>query len=232
MDLLGNAFSEMFSFFLGEDGDIWSTTGRTAVICAISTVISAILGICLGFLFALTPFKGRNAFVAFAKVGLGMPPVVAGLIVSILLWRTGPLGFLGLMYTPLGMIISQCLIAVPLVTAITVGAVMSLPPAVHLQIRSMGATTLQALPILAHEVRIGLFIAIMAGFGATISEVGAAMMVGGNLANGTRVLTTATVQLVSQGQFGKALAYGMVLLILVLGVAIALTSIQSKARKQ
>mgnify|MGYP001044595348 CR=1 FL=1 len=232
MDLLGDAFVEMFEFFLGRNSDIWAITGRTALICIISTIISSILGISIGFFLALIPFRGRSMFVAFANAGMGMPPVVAGLIVAILLWRTGPLGSLGLMYTPMGMVISQCVIAVPLVAAITTGIVMSLPPAMHLQIRSMGANTLQTVLLLAYEVRLGLLIAIMAGFGAAISEVGAAMMVGGNLASETRVLTTATVQLVSQGEFGKALAYGLMLLILVLFVAITLTSIQSKVRKR
>ena len=232
MDLLGDAFVEMFEFFLGRDSDVWSITGRTTLICLISTIISSILGIFIGFFLALIPFRGRSTFVAFANAGMGMPPVVAGLVVAVLLWRTGPLGSLGLMYTPIGMVISQCVIAVPLVAAITLGAVMSLPPAMHLQIRSMGANTVQTVLLLAYEVRLGLLIAVMAGFGAAISEVGAAMMVGGNLASETRVLTTATVQLVGQGEFGKALGYGLMLLILVLFVAIALTSIQSKARKR
>ena len=232
MDLLGDAFVEMFEFFLGRDSDVWSITGRTTLICLISTIISSILGIFIGFFLALIPFRGRSTFVAFANAGMGMPPVVAGLVVAVLLWRTGPLGSLGLMYTPIGMVISQCVIAVPLVAAITIGAVMSLPPAMHLQIRSMGANTVQTVLLLAYEVRLGLLIAVMAGFGAAISEVGAAMMVGGNLASETRVLTTATVQLVGQGEFGKALGYGLMLLILVLFVAIALTSIQSKARKR
>ena len=232
MDLLGDAFVEMFEFFLGRDSDVWSITGRTTVICLISTIISSILGIFIGFFLALIPFRGRSTFVAFANAGMGMPPVVAGLVVAVLLWRTGPLGSLGLMYTPIGMVISQCVIAVPLVAAITIGSVMSLPPAMHLQIRSMGANTVQTVLLLAYEVRLGLLIAVMAGFGAAISEVGAAMMVGGNLASETRVLTTATVQLVGQGEFGKALGYGLMLLILVLFVAIALTSIQSKARKR
>ena len=232
MDLLGDAFVEMFEFFLGRDSDVWSITARTTLICLISTIISSFLGIFIGFLLALIPFRGRSTFVAFANAGMGMPPVVAGLVVAVLLWRTGPLGSLGLMYTPIGMVISQCVIAGPLVAAITIGSVMSLPPAMHLQIRSMGANTVQTVLLLAYEVRLGLLIAVMAGFGAAISEVGAAMMVGGNLASETRVLTTATVQLVGQGEFGKALGYGLMLLLLVLFVAIALTSIQSKARKR
>ena len=150
--------------------------------------------------------------VAFANTGMGMPPVVAGLIVAVLLWRSGPLGGLGLIYTPVAMIISQCIIAIPLVSAITAGSLMALPESLLLQIRSLGASPYRSVLILGYEARLSLVVALMAGFGAVISEVGAAMMVGGNLSGETRVLTTATVLLVGKGQFEEAIAYGVVLL--------------------
>ena len=232
MDLIYDVFSKFFSVLFGGSDEVWIIAGRTAIICSISTAISFLLGASIGFAMALIPFRGRSAVVAFANTGMGMPPVVAGLIVAVLLWRSGPLGGLGLIYTPVAMIISQCIIAVPLVSAITAGSLMALPESLLLQIRSLGANPYRSILILGYEARLSLVVALMAGFGAVISEVGAAMMVGGNLSGETRVLTTATVLLVGKGQFEEAIAYGVVLLSMVFVVASVLTLVQSMANKR
>ena len=232
MDLIYDVFSKFFSILFGGSDEVWIIAGRTAIICSISTAISFLLGASIGFAMALIPFRGRSAVVAFANTGMGMPPVVAGLIVAVLLWRSGPLGGLGLIYTPVAMIISQCIIAIPLVSAITAGSLMALPESLLLQIRSLGANPYRSILILGYEARLSLVVALMAGFGAVISEVGAAMMVGGNLSGETRVLTTATVLLVGKGQFEEAIAYGVVLLSMVFVVASVLTLVQSMANKR
>jgi tungstate transport system permease protein len=232
VDLIRDAIRETFLLLLQGDSEIWSITLRTLIICGCSTIVSFIVGASAGFCLAVLPFRGRGVLVTFANTGMGMPPVIAGLLVAVLLWRSGPLGGLNLIYTPVAMIISQCVIAIPLVAAITAGSFMSLPESLFLQIRSLGAGRKDTLFLLAYEARLGLMVAMMAGFGAVISEVGAAMMVGGNLAGDTRVLTTATVLLVSKGEFGRALAYGIVLLAMVFIVALVLTSVQNLARKR
>ena len=232
MDLIYDVFSKFFSVLFGGSDEVWIIAARTAIICSISTAISFLLGASIGFAMALIPFRGRSAVVAFANTGMGMPPVVAGLIVAVLLWRSGPLGGLGLIYTPVAMIISQCIIAIPLVSAITAGSLMALPESLLLQIRSLGANPYRSILILGYEARLSLVVALMAGFGAVISEVGAAMMVGGNLSGETRVLTTATVLLVGKGQFEEAIAYGVVLLSMVFVVASVLTLVQSMANKR
>ncbi|MEI7926088.1 MAG: ABC transporter permease, partial [Chloroflexota bacterium] len=181
---------------------------------------------------ALARFPGQRWLVALSNAGMGMPPVVAGLIVSMLLWRSGPFGSLGLIYTPAAMVIAQVVIATPLIIAVSAGAVMALPPTLHLQIRAMGAGTFQYLYLVAREARLPLLVAVMAGFGSVISEVGASMMVGGNLAGDTRVLTTAAVLEVSRGRFGTALALGIILLVLVLAIAILLTVAQQRQQRR
>jgi tungstate transport system permease protein len=161
---------------------------------------------------------------------MGLPPVVVGLFVSILLWRSGPLGFLGLLYTPEAMILAQAVIATPIVMGITVAAIQQLPKELRLQILALGATRLQLVWILTKEARLPLLAAVMAGFGGVISEVGASIMVGGNIKGYSRVLTTATVMETSRGNFDTAIALGIILLMLAFAVNLVLTYVQQKER--
>jgi tungstate transport system permease protein len=161
---------------------------------------------------------------------MGMPPVVMGLVITILLWRTGPLGELRLLYTPTAIVIAQVALSMPIVVGLTAAAIQQLNPRLRLQILALGATRLQYLLLLIRETRLPLLAAVMAGFGAVISEVGAAMMVGGNIQGQTRVLTTATVLETSRGNFDLALALGIVLLVLVYAVNLLLTWIQQRQR--
>ena len=228
MDLLLEALREAWRLLLTGDGDVYEITLRTALITGVSTVLSTAVGVPTVLAIALARFPGQRWLVAMSNAGMGMPPVVAGLIVSMLLWRSGPFGGLGLIYTPSAMVIAQFVIATPLIVAVSAGAVMALPPTLHLQIRAMGAGTVQYLWLVAREARLPLLVAVMAGFGSVVSEVGASMMVGGNLAGDTRVLTTAAVLEVSRGRFGTALALGIILLVLVLAIAIVLTIAQQR----
>jgi tungstate transport system permease protein len=228
MDLLLEALREAWRLLLTGDADVYDVTLRTALISGTSTILSTAVGVPLGLAIALARFPGQRWLVALSNAGMGMPPVVAGLIVSMLLWRSGPVGALGLIYTRTAMVVAQVVIATPIIAAVSAGAVMALPPTLHLQIRAMGAGTFQYLWLVAREARLPLLVAVMAGFGSVVSEVGASMMVGGNLAGDTRVLTTAAVLEVSRGRFGTALALGIILLALVLAIAVVLTVAQQR----
>ncbi len=232
MELILEGLGEAWRLLRTGDGDVYGVTARTALISGTSTLLALLVGIPLGLLIGLSTFRGQRTLVALANAGTGTPPVVAGLVVSILLWRSGLLGPLGLIYTPAGIVIAQVLIAVPIITAVTAAAVMSLPPALHLQIRAMGADRLQYTWLVAREARLPLLVAVMAGFGAVISEVGASQMVGGNIAGETRVLTTAAVLEVSRGQFGTALAFGVILVAFIVAVAAVITGVQVRAQRR
>lgn len=232
MGLLADAFREAWRLLTSGDGAVYEITLRTALITGTSTALSTAVGVPAGLAIALARFPGQRWLVALSNAGMGIPPVVAGLIVSMMLWRSGPLGSLGLIYTPAAIVIAQFVIATPLITAVSAGAVMALPPSLHLQIRAMGAGTLQYLWLVAREARLPLLVAVMAGFGSVISEVGASMMVGGNLAGDTRVLTTAAVLEVSRGRFGTALALGMILLGMVVAIALLLTIAQQRSQRR
>jgi tungstate transport system permease protein len=161
---------------------------------------------------------------------MGLPPVVVGLFVSIFLWRNGPFGFLEILYTPTAIIIAQAIIATPIVMGITLAAIQHLPKNLRLQILALGATRLQMIWLLMKEARLPLLAAVMAGFGGVISEVGASIMVGGNIKGYTRVLTTATVMETGKGNFDVAIALGIILLLLAFMVNALLTQIQQKQR--
>jgi tungstate transport system permease protein len=195
-----------------------------------ATAISLAVGVPIGSVLGLVRFPGRRFIVSLVNTGMGLPPVVVGLAVSIFLWRQGPLGVLHLMYTPGAMIIAQVIIALPIVAGFTMAATQSLDPKLRLQITSLGASKIQLTWILLKEARLPLLAAVMAGFGAVISEVGASMMVGGNILGQTRVLTTAIVGENSKGDFPYAIALSVILLVLVYLVNLILTVIQQRSK--
>jgi tungstate transport system permease protein len=179
---------------------------------------------------ALTQFPGRRIVVSLINTGMGLPPVVVGLFVTIFLWRNGPLGFMEILYTPTAIIIAQAVIATPIVMGISLAAIQNLPANLRLQILALGATRLQMVWILVKEARLPLLAAIMAGFDGVISEVGASIMVGGNIKGYTRVLTTATVMETSKGNFDIAMALGIILLLLAFFINAILTHVQQRER--
>jgi tungstate transport system permease protein len=199
-------------------------------VSGIATVISVVLGVAVGAVVALTRFPGRRFVVSLINTGMALPPVVVGLFVSIFLWRSGPLGALKLLYTPTAIIIAQAVIATPIVMGITLSAMQQLPKKLRLQILALGATRLQLLRILIREARLPLLAAVMAGFGGVISEVGASIMVGGNIKGYSRVLTTATVMETSRGNFDTAIALSIILLLLAFAVNLILTHVQQRER--
>jgi len=188
------------------------------------------IGIFVGIAVALSRFPGKRIVVSLINTGMGLPPVVVGLFVTIFLWRNGPFGVFGLLYTPTAMIIAQAVIATPIVMGITVAAIQQLPPKLRLQILALGATRMQMVWLLIREARLPLLAAVMAGFGGVISEVGASIMVGGNIKGYSRVLTTATVMETGRGNFEVAIALGIILLLLAYFINLILTHIQQRER--
>jgi tungstate transport system permease protein len=164
------------------------------------------------------------------NTGMGFPPVVVGLFVSVFLERNGPLGFLNLLYSPTAMIIAQVVIATPIVMGLSIAALQNLPPKLRLQILSLGATRWQMIGMLAREARLPFMAAVMAGFGGVISEIGASIMVGGNIKGYSRVLTTATVMETGRGNKEVAFALSIILLLLVFVVNYLFTRIQQRER--
>ena len=230
MDLIWEGLREAFRIIGTGDRDLWEITLRSLLISGSATGAALIIGIGLGAALAFRRFPGRNLAVALVNTGMGFPPVVIGLIVAILLWRSGPLGALGLIYTPAAIVIAQTVIAAPLVTGFTVAALGSLPPRLRPQLYALGASRAQMLWLVLQEARLPLLAAIMAGFGAAVSEVGASLMVGGNLAGETRVLTTAVVLAVQRGEFAPAIALSLILLVLIFLVNLVLTGVQQQER--
>ncbi len=181
-------------------------------VSVVALIFSTLVGIPVGSWLGLTRFPGRSVVVALLYTGMGFPPVVVGLFVYLVLSRSGPVGFLGWLFTPKAMIAAQTVISFPLVAGFTMAAVMGVDPGLRQQVRSLGATTWQTTVAILREARVGVVVSVIAGFGSIISEVGAVMLVGGNIQGKTRVLTTAIVLETRKGNFDLAIALGIVLL--------------------
>lgn len=203
-------------------------------VSGIALLFSTVIGIPLGAFMGLNRFHGRKLVIALLYTGMGFPPVVVGLFVYILLSRSGPLGslswsFIPDLFTPGAMIVAQTIISFPLVAGFTMAAVMGVDPNLRQQVFSLGATSRQAIWAVLMEARVGVMVSIIAGFGGIISEVGAVMLVGGNIEGRTRVLTTAIVLETRKGNFDLALALGGVLLALSFIANVAMLRLQGKA---
>jgi len=200
------------------------------LVSGVATLISLLLGIPFGSMLGLTKFPGRRILISLVNTGMGAPPVVVGLIVFIALWRTGPLGMLHMLFTPEAIVIAQILISLPIVAGFTMATIQQLDPKLRLQILALGASRFQMVWLLLKEARLPLLAAVMAGFGAVISEVGASMMVGGNITGQTQIMTTGIVATVSAGDFAFAIALSVILMILIYLVNFILTTIQQRSK--
>jgi tungstate transport system permease protein len=202
---------------------------RSLSVTVLALVISTVLGIPAGTWLALSRFPGKRLFTAVIYTGMGLPPVVVGLVVFLFLSRSGPFGYLGWLFTTNAMVIAQVIIATPLIIGVTMSSVAGVDPALRPQMRALGATRWQATWAQLFEARFGVIVGIVAGFGSIISEVGAVMLVGGNIAGRTRVLTTAIVLETRQGEFSFALALGIILLLISFLANGALVALQSRS---
>jgi tungstate transport system permease protein len=230
VDLIWDGLREAIRIIRTGDNSVWSITLRSLLVSGSAVVISLVLGILGGAFLAFKDFRGRNILLSLVNTGMGLPPVAVGLIVAVILWRSGPLGQFRLIYTPAAMVIAQTVIATPIVTGFTAAALRHVDPRLRTQLYALGASRPQMLWIVLWETKLPLMAAVMAGFGGAISEVGASMMVGGNLAGETRVLTTAVMLEVSRGDFPVAMALSIILLVLIFIVNAILTSVQQQEK--
>jgi len=213
-------------------GELGSITLLSLQVSGLATLLSLTLGLPFGTWLALGRFRGRSLVLSTINTGMALPPVVVGLVVAILLWRSGPLGELRLIYTPAAIVLAQIVIAAPVVTGLTAAALQQLDPRLQLQLLGLGASRGQMIWALWREARLPLLAALMAGFGSVISEVGASMMVGGNIRGQTRVLTTAIVLETSRGEFERAMALGLLLLGITFLINAGLTWIQQHGARR
>lgn len=230
--MIAEGFVQAFQLLASFDPEVRSVLRMTIHVSGTATVCSVVLGAPLGIWLALREFRGKQFFSGVLNFGMGLPPVVIGLFVSLILWRYGPLGDLGLMYTPTAMIIAQTIIAAPIIAGLSFAAILGINPKLRLQLISLGATPWQACRLLIREARMGLMAAVIAGFGRVISEVGASMMVGGNIKGQTRVLTTATVMEVGKGNYETAAATSIILLVGAFAVVMLLTWLQHGGKRE
>jgi tungstate transport system permease protein len=228
VELLRDGLTQATWLLVSGDREVLGITLLSLRVSLTAVVLALVAGVPAGTALALTRFPGRGFIVSLVNTGMGLPPVVVGLFVSMLLWRSGPLGALGLLYTPGAIVLAQFVIAFPVVVGLTLAAVQQVSPEFRLQIVALGASRGQLLWVLLREARLPMLAAMMAAFGAVISEVGASMMVGGNIRGQTRVLTTATVLETGKGNFEVAIALSVLLLAITFLVNWALTWIQQR----
>ncbi|NHZ71183.1 MAG: ABC transporter permease subunit [Proteobacteria bacterium] len=226
-DVLGDAIAYLTEF----GPDLRAIVVLTLVVSVLATMIGAGLGIPIGVWLARARFTGRGLLLGMVNVGMGLPPVLAGLFVLLLLWGEGPLGDLDLLFTPAAMVGVQTVLALPIAIGVTVGAVSAMSPAAKEQIRALRLTRVSRFGLIVSEARVGVIGAVAASFGRVIAEVGAVLIVGGNIAGETRVLTTAIVQESRQARFGAAVGLGLILLALSVLVNGFLTWLQSRGER-
>jgi tungstate transport system permease protein len=228
MDLLWSGLGQAVGLLTGGDPEIWGILRLSLQVSGTATLIALGLGIPAGAALALARFPGRSLVVSAVNTGMGLPPVVVGLFVTLLLWRSGPLGGWEILYTPAAIVLAQAVIAAPIVTGITLAAVQQVPEKFRLQLLALGASRVQMVRVTLREARLPMLAAVMAGFGGVISEIGASLMVGGNIKGQTRTLTTAMVLETGKGNFEIAIALSLLLLALVFLVNWALTALQQR----
>ena len=232
MDFIVDGIKQALELLLSLEPEVLQITLLSLRLSGIATAISLVLGLPIGTMLALGRFRGRRLWLSLANTGMALPPVVVGLVVALMFWRSGPFGSFGIMYSPAAIVIAQLIIATPIIIALTVASLQQLDPALQLQLLGLGASRMQMVWILWKEARMPLLAALMAAFGAAISEVGAVMMVGGNLRGHTRVLTSAIVLETGRGEFAPAIALGVILLLLAFTINLGLTLIQQRKVKR
>jgi tungstate transport system permease protein len=224
LDLIWQAIGDAVGLIAHADAELVRIAGLSLLVSGAATALAALLGIPLGMALYLGRFRGRSAAAVVVNAGMALPPVVVGLLVTLLLWRTGPLGSLRLLFTPQAMVIAQVVVALPLIAGFSRAAVTLLDPDLVLAMRADGAGEARIGVELARAALAQVLVAVAAGFGRAISEVGASLMVGGNIVGQTRILTTAIALESGRGDFALALALGFILILLALGVNVLLGS--------
>jgi tungstate transport system permease protein len=230
MWLLLDGLVKAWEMILNGDPEIFRITWLTLKVSFSAIMISTVFGIPVGVLLGLLRFPGRRLVLVFVNIGMGLPPVVAGLWITIFLWRSGPLGWLSWLYTPQAIVMAQILVALPIIIGLTSSAFQQFDPRFLMQLKALGATKWQTLLLLLKETKIAIFAAIIAGLGRILAEVGAAMMVGGNILGETRILTTSIVMEVSKGNFDIAIALSFILMTIAFLITFTLTFLQQRSK--
>jgi tungstate transport system permease protein len=228
MNAITEGFLQAFKLILHLNPDLIGIILLSLKVSGLALVLATLIGIPLGGFLGLKRFPGHGIAVSGINTFMGLPPVVVGLIVYLLLSRRGPLGALGLLYTPSAMIIAQTILALPIVTALCRSAIVSVDPIIAQAARTLGATPVQVTMTIITEARYGIFSAIIAAFGRVMAEVGSILIVGGNIAGYTRVMTTTIALETDKGNFELALALGIILLLISFGINAALHLVQKK----
>ncbi len=231
MNLFIEGILKAIEMLISGDREIFQITITTLRVCLTAILISTVVGIPLGVLLGLKSFPGKRMVLVFVNIGMGLPPVVAGLYITMLLWRSGPLGSFGLLYTTHAIIMAQVLVSLPIIIGLTSAAFQQIDSKMLMQIKALGATKFQRISLLLRETKLAILAAIMAGLGRVLAEVGAAMMVGGNIKGDTRILTTSMVMEVSKGNFDVAIALSFILMTLAFIITFLLTSLQQRKRR-
>ena len=229
---LGDAFALAIALVLSGDADLMEIVGLSLRVSLTATALACAIGLPVGALVAIGRFRGRGLLLVVMNALMGLPPVVVGLLVYLHLSRAGPLGFLGLLYTPTAMIIAQVILIAPIVAALSRQVLEDLHAEYAEQFRSLCLTRMQTVQALLWDARYSLLTVGLAGFGRAIAEVGAVMIVGGNIDHLTRVMTTAIALETSRGALALALALGIVLLVIALGVNATVQSVRMTAARQ
>jgi tungstate transport system permease protein len=231
VDFLLDGVRQAVDLIAHGDREILEIVAITLRMALWSTLLALAIGLPLGLALGLGRFPGRRVLLALANAGMGLPPVVVGLVVALLLFRGAPLGSLDLLYTLNGVIVAQTLLGLPLVAALTAAAVQALPTGLLEQARAFGASRAQVAALALREARIGVLAATIAALGSAFAEVGAVVLVGGNLEGDTQTLASAVLVRVSAGEYGRAIALGLILLGIILLLASALTLAQQHERR-
>ena len=219
MSDIGAAFWLALRLIVGLDAELADIVGRSLYVSLSAVAIAAVIGLPLGAVVAVYRFPGRRAVVILLNALMGLPPVFVGLMVYLMLSRSGPLGILGLLFTPGAMIIAQCVLITPIIAALSREITRELYIEYREQLCSLGARPRDAVLTLLWDARVGLMTAVMAGFGRASAEVGAVFIVGGNIAHVTRVMTTTIALETSKGNLALALALGFILVLIAVGIS-------------
>jgi tungstate transport system permease protein len=231
MDTIGEGFRRAFYLIAGLDRELLGIIFLSLRVSGLALLIAVVLGLPLGALIALRRFPLRGTAISLMNTFMGLPPVVVGLFLYLILSRSGPLGFMGLLYTPWAMVVAQSILAFPIVLSLSHSAIEGVPPIIRQALRTLGATPFQATVAIVREARYGIMAAVIAAFGRVMAEVGAILVVGGNIAGSTRVMTTTIALETDKGDFELALALGIILLAISMLINSALYLIQRKGSR-
>ncbi|OGL42530.1 MAG: ABC transporter permease [Candidatus Schekmanbacteria bacterium GWA2_38_11] len=230
MNYIQEGFITAIKLIISFDRDVYEVVFLSLKVSIIATILSSLVGIPLGFLIATKEFKGKKITITVFNTLMALPTVVVGLFVYSLISRKGPLGVLGLLFTPKAIIIGEFILATPIIIALSISAIQGMDPRVRTTAMTLGANTLQVALVIVSEARFAIFAALIAGYGRVIAELGSALMLGGNIKGYTRTMATAIGLETSKGEFGFALALGFILLIVAFSINISLQYIQQKRK--